>query len=110
MRSSHRLRSRPSVCSTTQPIPCHGRNSGAWDSTRVASLLCTDVSLGDVTLSELVHTTVTDYGVLTILAQDEVGGLEVLTKDGHWIAAPPIPGSFIVNIGDMLEIWTCGTQ
>ncbi|ELR24593.1 oxidoreductase [Acanthamoeba castellanii str. Neff] len=50
----------------------------------------------------------TDYGVLTILGQDDVGGLEVLTKDGQWIAAPPIPGTFVVNIGDMLETWTCG--
>jgi isopenicillin N synthase-like dioxygenase len=47
--------------------------------------------------------------VLTILGQDDVGGLEVLTKDGQWIAAPPIPGTFVVNIGDMLETWTCGT-
>ncbi len=52
----------------------------------------------------------TDYGVLTILGQDDVGGLEVLTKDGQWIAAPPIPGTFVVNIGDMLETWTCGTH
>lgn len=49
----------------------------------------------------------TDYGVLTILAQDEVGGLEVETKYG-WIAAPPIPDTFVVNIGDCLEAWTNG--
>ncbi len=41
----------------------------------------------------------TDYGVLTILAQDNVGGLEVLTRTGKWISAPPIPGTFVVNIG-----------
>jgi len=50
----------------------------------------------------------TDYGVLTILAQDSVGGLEVQSVDGDWIVAPPIDGSFVVNIGDMLEIWTGG--
>jgi len=50
----------------------------------------------------------TDYGVLTILAQDEVGGLEVQDINGTWIQAPPIKGSFIVNIGDMLEIWVGG--
>lgn len=51
----------------------------------------------------------TDYGVLTILAQDEVGGLEVrLRETGEWVPAPPVPGSFVINIGDMLERWTAG--
>ena len=49
----------------------------------------------------------TDYGLLTILKQDDVGGLEVKSK-GHWIPAPPIPGSFICNIGDMLDRMTAG--
>lgn len=44
----------------------------------------------------------TDYGFLTILKQDDCGGLEVKTKDG-WIEAPPIPNSFVCNIGDMLD-------
>ena len=49
----------------------------------------------------------TDYGVLTILMQDENAGLEVKTKAG-WIAAPPIPGTFVCNIGDMLDRMTAG--
>ena len=49
----------------------------------------------------------TDYGLLTILKQDDVGGLEVKSQ-GQWIPAPPIPGSFICNIGDMLDRMTAG--
>jgi isopenicillin N synthase-like dioxygenase len=49
----------------------------------------------------------TDYGLLTILRQDNTGGLEVRTPAG-WTAAPPIPGSFVCNLGDMLERMTGG--
>ena len=50
----------------------------------------------------------TDFGCLTILAQDDVGGLQVQTPAGAWIDAPVIPGSFIVNVGDMLHRWSNG--
>lgn len=49
----------------------------------------------------------TDYGLLTILRQDDVGGLEVRTAEG-WVEAPPVPDSFVCNIGDMLERMTGG--
>ncbi|MFD9894886.1 isopenicillin N synthase family dioxygenase [Amycolatopsis sp. NPDC059027] len=49
-----------------------------------------------------------DYGYLALLQQDEVGGLQVQAADGSWIDATPIPGSFVVNIGEMLEIATRG--
>jgi isopenicillin N synthase-like dioxygenase len=49
----------------------------------------------------------TDYGLLTLLAQDEHGGLEVKSAEG-WIAAPPIAGALVCNIGDMLERLTGG--
>lgn len=49
----------------------------------------------------------TDYGLLTILAQDEAGGLEVRSRS-RWVAAPPVPGSFVCNIGDMLDRMTRG--
>jgi len=49
----------------------------------------------------------TDYGLLTILLQDDIGGLEV--KSGStWVTAPPLPGSFVCNIGDMLDRMTRG--
>ncbi|EFC36233.1 predicted protein [Naegleria gruberi] len=50
-----------------------------------------------------------DYGCLTLLKQDNVGGLEVEDRStGEWISAPPLEKTFVVNIGDMLERWTCG--
>lgn len=72
----------------------------------------------------------TDYEILTLLFQNEIGGLEVNTSsyyknvpgiisdvffsskiqikvaDGDWIAADPIPNSILVNTGDLLEVWT----
>ncbi len=48
----------------------------------------------------------TDWGAITLLAQDEVGGLEIQLPDGRWIPARPVRGTFIVNIGDMMQRWT----
>nr|KAJ3418350.1 hypothetical protein HK105_000020 [Polyrhizophydium stewartii] len=59
----------------------------------------------------------TDYGCLTILNTDETtGALQVKSKSGEWITADPIPGAFVINIGDMvnaclrivasLQVWT----
>jgi isopenicillin N synthase-like dioxygenase len=50
----------------------------------------------------------TDEGPLTILAQDSVGGLEVKRLDGSWISAPPVPGAYTINIGDMMMWWSNG--
>lgn len=44
----------------------------------------------------------TDSGILTLLHQDSTGGLEVLNAAGEWVAAPYVPGSIVVNIGDLL--------
>ena len=49
----------------------------------------------------------TDYGLLTILKQDTSGGLEVKIKS-RWFPAPPMPNSFVCNIGDMLDRLTGG--
>lgn len=48
----------------------------------------------------------TDYGNLTLLATDEVGGLEVRDRESRWIEAPVIPDTFVCNIGDCLMRWT----
>jgi isopenicillin N synthase-like dioxygenase len=49
----------------------------------------------------------TDYGSLTILLpQAGSRGLEIITPDGAWTAVPPIPGAFVINIGDLMARWT----
>ena len=51
----------------------------------------------------------TDYGFVTILAQDENGGLQVRAPDGRtWLDAPPRAGAFVLNIGDIGERWSNG--
>ncbi|XP_076926075.1 protein LATERAL BRANCHING OXIDOREDUCTASE 1-like [Bidens hawaiensis] len=48
-----------------------------------------------------------DAGALTVLAQDDVGGLEVKRKsDGEWIFVNPTPNAFIINVGDIIQVWS----
>lgn len=48
-----------------------------------------------------------DGGALTILAQDDVGGLQVKRKtDGEWIRVKPTPHAYIVNVGDIIQVWS----
>ncbi|KAG6526243.1 feruloyl CoA ortho-hydroxylase 2-like [Zingiber officinale] len=48
-----------------------------------------------------------DSGALTILAQDDVGGLDVRRQsDGEWVRVKPVPNSFIVNVGDLVQVWS----
>ena len=48
----------------------------------------------------------TDPGVLTLLLQDNTGGLQTQSRDGHWIDIAPTDGTIVVNLGDMMQAWT----
>ena len=48
----------------------------------------------------------TDFGALTLLSQDHRGGLQVRTRSGDWIEAPPVPDTLVCNIGDLLQRWS----
>ncbi|KAF3685860.1 putative beta-amylase 2, chloroplastic-like [Capsicum annuum] len=48
----------------------------------------------------------TDMSYITIVYQDELGGLQVRSKDGQWVDILPCEGTFVVNIGDMLQAWS----
>jgi len=51
----------------------------------------------------------TDWGCITVLLADEqVGGLEIRSKDGSWVPLDPVPGGLIVNLGDLMPYWTRG--
>ena len=50
----------------------------------------------------------TDHGIVTILWQDNLGGLEVMGKDGKWISVTPLRGSYVINIGELMKRWTNG--
>lgn len=47
-----------------------------------------------------------DGGALTVLSQDDVGGLQVRRKDGEWIPVRPIPDAFIINLGNNMQVWS----
>jgi len=48
----------------------------------------------------------TDWGAVTVLAQDDAGSLQVRAKDDTWVDVPSVPGAFVINVGDLLQRWT----
>ncbi len=48
----------------------------------------------------------TDWGAITLLLQDDAGGLQIRDPDHGWLHAPPRAGTFIVNLGDLIARWT----
>jgi isopenicillin N synthase-like dioxygenase len=81
----------------------HFRRPTTW--LRLLHYPPTDPIEGDDLYGSAPHT---DFGALTILAQDDIGGLQVQTPSGTWIDAPRIDGTFVVNVGDMLHRWSNG--
>jgi isopenicillin N synthase-like dioxygenase len=51
----------------------------------------------------------TDFGTITLLTQDSVGGLRAQKLNGEWVNVPPVANSVVVNIGDMLQRWSNDT-
>jgi len=49
-----------------------------------------------------------DYGTITLLFQDQLGGLEVKDVAGRWVSADPVPGTVLINVGDLLEAMSGG--
>jgi len=48
----------------------------------------------------------TDPGLITLLIQDDTGGLQALDRSGEWIDVPPRPGTIVVNLADAMQVWT----
>jgi isopenicillin N synthase-like dioxygenase len=48
----------------------------------------------------------TDYGCVTLLLQDDIGGLQVKNRQNEWVDATPIENALVVNIGDLMQHWT----
>jgi isopenicillin N synthase-like dioxygenase len=57
----------------------------------------------DKTLGVAPHS---DYGMITLLTQDPIGGLELKKRDGEWVGAPWIDDTFVINLGDLMKVWT----
>lgn len=63
------------------------------------------LSLGATEIASGAHT---DHGIVTILWQDDSGGLEVLDRNDSWIAVPPVPNSYVINVGELMRRWSNG--
>ena len=71
----------------------------------LADLLSSDEADSVTPLGDMALHHHSDAGALTVLLQDEVGGLQV-HHDGQWIDVAPIEGALVVNTGDMMQVWS----
>ena len=83
--------------------PCPARasltHSPASDTTNTSTFTSSDQSPSQTTLSCTPHA---HFGILTLLHQDPTGGLEILNSSSKWSPAPSIPGTIVLNIGDLI--------
>lgn len=68
-------------------------------------LLSADEAGAATALGEMALQHHSDAGVLTVLAQDDAGGLEVRHR-AEWVAVPPMAGALVINIGDLMQVWS----
>jgi isopenicillin N synthase-like dioxygenase len=66
------------------------------------------VQEGEITEHNLGVVPHTNSGGYTILWQDNKGGLEIQSKSGEWVGAPPIENTFVINIGNIMQYWSNG--
>ena len=71
----------------------------------LGDLLSEDEAAGVTPLGDMALHHHSDAGALTVLLQDDIGGLQV-EHDGDWIDVEPIPGAFVINTGDMMQVWS----
>ena len=83
----------------------HQRDQGSYTDLRVAYY---PPLLEPVPKDAVRCATHSDWGSITLLVQGDCAGLEVLSRSGGWVPAPPVPGAVLLNVGDMMEIWTDG--
>ncbi|XP_043229281.1 proline hydroxylase buaE-like [Amphibalanus amphitrite] len=93
---------RPGLFSTA-----HRRQLGAANGSTLRAVHYPPVP-GAVPAGAVRCATHSDWGSVTLLLQDQCGGLEVLSRAGRWVPAPPVPGAVLLNVGDLMEIWTGG--
>ena len=86
----------------------HSRVLGSNNASKIRSLFYPRIDSQDLKPGLVRCGEHSDYGTITFLYNDDLGGLEVRAVDGSWLRAKPLPGSILVNVGDLLEIFSDG--
>jgi len=89
-------------------VLCHQEILGPKSISKLRSIYYPALSKIDLVSGHVRCGEHSDYGTITFLYQDAMAGLEVRAIDNSWIKATPIPGSILINVGDLLEIYSNG--